>query len=147
MTSGTGKSSRVKSCRAGLLVLLAATTLVICSTGCRFAGTPKEEILRHGGTIEQLPDGGSSVNLTGPKITDIHLHAVAALTANHPEYGPLRRLDLSGSSVTDAGLKTLGSLNSLEMVDLNNTHVTDAGLEAFRLRAPNCRILKDESQE
>jgi len=87
------------------------------------------------------------VNLTGRKITDIHLHAVAALTANHPEYGPLRKLDISNSSVTDAGLKTLGSLNSLETVDLNGTDVTDTGLEAFQLSVPNCRILGGESHE
>ncbi len=48
----------------------------------------------------------------------------------------LQTLDLWGSKVTDAGLKELAGLKSLQTLELRNTQVTDAGLkELARLKS------------
>ena len=41
----------------------------------------------------------------------------------------LQSLDLSGTGVTDAGLRQLAGLNSLQSLYLGSTQVTDAGLK------------------
>jgi hypothetical protein len=42
--------------------------------------------------------------------------------------------------VTDAGLKELAGLKSLQALDLTFTKVTDAGLKELRQSLPHCRI-------
>ena len=56
-----------------------------------------------------------------------HLDGVA------PTIGRLTRLeelDLSGSDLTDAGVRSLAGLTRLETLDLSRTHITDAGLKS-----------------
>lgn len=52
--------------------------------------------------------------------------------------------DLSGSTVTDADLRTLDGLSELECLELQNTDVTDAGLESLsRLKGLKSLNLED----
>ncbi len=44
----------------------------------------------------------------------------------------LRQLTILGSSITDAGLKHLGTMTTLESLDLSGSKITDAGLEHFK---------------
>ena len=50
------------------------------------------------------------------------------------------RLDLDRTQITDAGLKELAKLLSLEELYLVNTQITDAGLAELKKALPNCRI-------
>ncbi len=49
-------------------------------------------------------------------------------------------VELSGASVTDAGLAHLAGLTNLEWLWLGDTQVTDAGVEALRKKLPKLRI-------
>jgi len=42
--------------------------------------------------------------------------------------------------VTDAGLKELAGLKSLQSLDLFITHVTDAGIKELQKALPGCQI-------
>lgn len=66
----------------------------------------------------------SEIQLNGPRVTDQTLDGARA-----PRNA--RALDLSGSRVTDAGLRHL-SAGPLEHLDLDETAVSDAGLAALR---------------
>ncbi|MEQ8789654.1 MAG: TIGR03000 domain-containing protein [Pirellulaceae bacterium] len=49
-------------------------------------------------------------------------------------------LDLSGTQITDAGLKHLHGLKHLKSLDLEDTQVTAAGVRAIKAELPDCRI-------
>ena len=49
--------------------------------------------------------------------------------AKLPDPGTAFGLSLNATNVTDAGLKELAGLKSLQALNLNNTQVTDAGLK------------------
>ena len=51
-------------------------------------------------------------------------------------------LSISGTKVTDAGLKELAGLTSLQTLVLNDTEVTDAGIAELRKALPDCRIIR-----
>ena len=51
-------------------------------------------------------------------------------------------LDLSFMRVTDAGLKELAGLKSLQVLDLSFTRVTDAGVAELQKALPNCHIIR-----
>ncbi len=53
-------------------------------------------------------------------------------------------LDLEGTLVTDAELKHLKELNSLQLVSVYNTNVTDEGAASLRKALPDCNLLLDE---
>jgi len=57
-----------------------------------------------------------------------------------PDPGHPFGLVLFGANVTDAGLKELAGLTSLERLDLVGTDVTDAGIEKLKRALPHCRI-------
>ena len=52
----------------------------------------------------------------------------------------LQTLDLDGTKVTDAGLKDLATLESLQALDVSGTKVTVAGVATFRQALPGCRV-------
>jgi internalin A len=52
----------------------------------------------------------------------------------------LQRLNLSGTQVTDAGLKELAGLISLQILHLDNTQVTNVGIDELRKALPGVRI-------
>ena len=68
---------------------------------------------------------------------DKALSYVAALSK--PE--ALRMLDLSGTQVTDEGLKKVEGLKGLETLDISNTDITDKGLKHLE-KLPNLRDLR-----
>jgi hypothetical protein len=53
----------------------------------------------------------------------------------------LRELALSGSRVSDAGLRQLHSIQSLRLVEVGRTRVTQAGVSALREALPACKVL------
>jgi len=55
----------------------------------------------------------------------------------------LEMLDLSSNrAITDAGLKELFGLTSLQSLSLAGTKVTDAGLKELKKALPECKIRK-----
>jgi Leucine-rich repeat (LRR) protein len=52
----------------------------------------------------------------------------------------LKRLDLEGCEITDAGLKPLKNLTQLETLDLRNTKVTAQGVKELQQALPHCEI-------
>ena len=52
----------------------------------------------------------------------------------------LQALDLSRTSLTEAGLKELAELKSLQSLDLGSTKVTAAGVAELQKALPQCRI-------
>ena len=53
---------------------------------------------------------------------------------------PVVKVDLSGTKITDAGLKVLKELKELRELDLNGTQVTDAGVKELKKALPRLRI-------
>ena len=56
----------------------------------------------------------------------------------------LQTLDLYHTEVTDAGLKELAGLKSLQALDLGETKVTDAGVHELQQTLPGCRITRSK---
>ena len=54
----------------------------------------------------------------------------------------LQALNLGDTQVTDAGLKELAGLKSLQLLDLDDTKVTEAGVAAWQKDLPACNILR-----
>lgn len=68
------------------------------------------------------------VRWTGPQVADIDLRYLSDRASS---FASLRRLDLSGTSITDDGLPLLGALGGLRQLDLSNTKISAAGLEVL----------------
>jgi hypothetical protein len=60
------------------------------------------------------------------------------------ELKSLQALDLSGTKVTDAGLKELKELENLQTLDLSGTKFTDAGVKEIQAARPGLRIAREE---
>src|SRR5205807_1684624 len=89
------------------------------------------------GTLPKLPDLGRGFGLS--------LYGTQVTDAGLKEIAGLKSLQslsLSGTQVTDAGLKELTSLKSLQLLNLGNTKVTDAGLKELRKALPNCNAYR-----
>ncbi len=86
------------------------------------------------GVLVKLPDPGAPFGLC--------LNLTKVTDAGLKELAGLKSLQalyLAGTQVTDAGLKELAGLKSLQILDLRGTKVTDAGLkELAGLRA--CKV-------
>src|SRR2546430_16028974 len=67
------------------------------------------------------------------KVDDSAAAAIAALKN-------LKTLDVSETSIGDAGLEKLRALAGLRGLYLTGSHVTAAGVEAFRKERPECRV-------
>jgi len=132
--------NQTKKVNAIMLLGIAVAMLSSCLLP-HSLGTPKEEIERKGGKIVLSPSGAVDVKLTDPQVGDVDLHSVVALCGNHSEYQVIRALDLSGSKVTDQGLKKLLELPSLEMLDVRHTKVTSPAVARFQERLPGCTVL------
>ncbi len=67
-----------------------------------------------------------------PKLTHLNVTMCAKVTdAGVKTIGglsSLQQLDLSGTQITDSGLENLKGLNNLQRLDLNETQISDAGL-------------------
>jgi hypothetical protein len=52
----------------------------------------------------------------------------------------LRKLKLSGTKINDAAILHLARLSSLEVLTLQSTHITNEGMQKLRLALPNCKV-------
>jgi hypothetical protein len=52
----------------------------------------------------------------------------------------LQTLDLSNTQVTDRGMKELAGMKDLEWLNLRSTEVTPAGVAALQKALPKCKI-------
>ena len=52
----------------------------------------------------------------------------------------LEQLRLSGTAVTDAAVKDLSGMKSLRMLDVGGSKISEAGLEALEKALPGCKI-------
>src|SRR5439155_23517457 len=79
----------------------------------------------------------TELNLSKTNVTDAHMERV-----NAPAVGNLlRKLDLSHTAITDAGLAKLDGLYILASLDLSGTKVTAAGVNSFKAgRANNPKV-------
>lgn len=66
-----------------------------------------------------------NASLRGKSLTDKELALLAPLATN------IQRLDLGGTSISDAGLSTVSAMVHLERLDLKRTAVSDNGLAHF----------------
>ncbi|QDU25225.1 hypothetical protein ETAA8_02880 [Anatilimnocola aggregata] len=88
------------------------------------------EIEALGGKVYPLPNGDADiVAMTGRKFGDEHLDLLLAIST-------VRRLNLDGSRVSDAGLEKLLKLPKLEEVSLLRTAVTQGAADALKDQHP-----------
>ena len=87
------------------------------------------------GYDEESPDRPiATVRLTGTEVTDAHLVHLKGLTS-------LENLDLRyWGNLTDAGLEHLKGLTGLRVLNLSGTKVTDEGVKKLQQALPNCKI-------
>ncbi|HEV3003975.1 MAG TPA: hypothetical protein VGX78_05910 [Pirellulales bacterium] len=78
--------------------------------------------------------------LTGVSFTPVS--ATDADMRNIAAIGTLESVCLDGSDVTDAGLAELKVLTNLTVLDLSGTNVTDDGIADFRRALPNCKTIR-----
>jgi len=77
-------------------------------------------------------------------VTVLYLMGTKITDAGLKELGSLNSITyliLSFTKITDAGLKELGSLTSLTELDLRYTKITASGLKKLRKALPHCNIL------
>lgn len=85
--------------------------------------------------IESLPEFGRLRKLDLSEIDFGDEAAAAVATLNN-----LRELRLTGTKVTDAGLMKLAPLSRLELLEVSRTSVTDEAIASFETTHPRCRI-------
>ena len=56
--------------------------------------------------------------------------------------GKLRRLDLQGCKITDAGVESLKALTSLTALGVKDTQLGDAALKQLQAALPRCKIAR-----
>jgi len=83
------------------------------------------------------PEGMADV-VPALQLTEWEAGVVRKLPAPKVPFG----LALVFAGVTDAGLKELAGLKSLQKLDLRRTQVTDAGLKELQKALPACQILR-----
>lgn len=81
-----------------------------------------------GDDFAQILETVVGIRWTGPTVADIDLKYLADRSAS---FASLRSLDLSETTITDAGLLGLASLAGLRRLDLSNTAITHQGLEVL----------------
>ena len=59
----------------------------------------------------------------------------------------LRRLNLRGTQISDAGLLRLSKLPDLQELDVSGTQVTDAGIQRFKKQRVDCVVIDDPDWE
>jgi hypothetical protein len=88
-----------------------------------------KEALTRGAQVFQLKADSGLVRVD--YLTGVSACTDEKLAALTPFKDQVAQLDLGRTSITDAGLKTIGGLTRLVHLDLRQTKVTDAGLESL----------------
>jgi hypothetical protein len=89
--------------------------------------------------------GTTLIQVKRPSFDDDDLKKVLELKPELERVGsPLTFLDLSGTSVTDRGIGTLATLDSLEYCFLDRTAITDTAIDAFT-PLPDLKVLSVQS--
>jgi hypothetical protein len=106
-----------------------------------FAGSSQyaeETLLKLGAVFTRLkPTKVSAVHFTAKAVTDNDVQYLTARRIGRE----LKSLDLSGQTgVTDAGVKYLRHLVTLQNLNLQGTGVSDEGIERLQKALPECRI-------
>jgi hypothetical protein len=78
-----------------------------------------------GDDFSQVAEKVNGIELHGPGVNDVTL---SWLGSHRTSLASLKSLDLSGSSITDAGLQHVAAFPALRELDLSRTGVTSAGL-------------------
>jgi hypothetical protein len=113
--------------RSRALAFFAATLLVLLS-GCGGAMSPEEKaaigkIQELGGKVTVV-NGGYRIELGNTPVVDKDLECIKDL-------GIVRRIDLTGTTITNAGLAHLEPLTDLEFLSLERTLVTRDAADKF----------------
>ncbi len=97
-----------------------------------------EEISKIGGDYGTSPLPGHPVNsirLQGPEFTDESIDVVL-------DYTEVERLDLSGSRVTDRGIRKLEEMQSLKVLIITNTQVSKRAASDLQKALPDLTIVR-----
>ena len=81
----------------------------------------------------------------GKPVVKVELTGTEVTDAGVKELAALKNLtnlNLSFTKVTDAGVKELAALKNLTTLDLGETKVTDAGVKELQKALPKCKIVK-----
>ena len=111
--------------------------LVLALTGRADEAAAVKAIKELGGTVER------DDKLPGKPVSAVDFlknTPTDAVLKELKELKSLQKLDLTATKVTDAGLKELKELNSLQWLYLYNTKVTAAGAEKLQKALPKLRI-------
>jgi len=113
----------------------AAILLLLALTGTSLRADQAEDkavrsVEKLGGTVQrgEMVVGDFVVDV----VTDVYLTGPRVTDAGLKELAALKTLqtlDLWGTKVTDVGLKELATLKTLQTLDLSDTQVTDVGLK------------------
>jgi len=127
------KMTRRKTIAAIAVLTLAGSLLVVVVTALR-AGEAENQAVQTveglGGEIRR--DNSLVGKLTGKPVLGVKLGTSGATDADLKKLTALKSLewlDLSSTQVTDAGLMELAALDFLRTLELGRTQVTDAGLK------------------
>lgn len=78
----------------------------------------------------------TELNLSGAAITDEQMKSLAS----RPATGPLLKLDISNTPVTDAGLLAFAELPLIFQITVTGSKVSPAGIESFRQKHPRNKL-------
>ena len=79
------------------------------------------------------------------KLTDLSLSGTGITDAGLKEVAKLqqlKRLSLINTKITDAGLKEIAKMQKLTTLFLDDTNITDAGVAEFKKALPKCAIVR-----
>ncbi|MBC8116704.1 MAG: protein kinase [Candidatus Saccharimonas sp.] len=97
---------------------------------------PRESPLTHEDLLPLANCSFDTLYAQGRKQADVLLQALPPRLAVYA-------YKLSGSDLTDEGLKRLHGISSLKNLDITNTHVTADGVKEFHTKNPHCEITSD----
>ena len=115
-----------------LVLAVVGLTLLLTSGGCQRPTPPTTEP-----GVDDVPTGTEDTAVAFVQ----KLGGRVARDDKAPGRGVVT-VYLSGTKVTDAGLKELAPLKNLTTLDLGATRVTDTGLKELQKALPNCKITR-----
>jgi internalin A len=92
--------------------------------------------------LRKLGDGKATALGRFPMLEflDLSWTGITDITVKRLKTAPIRKLSLTGTKITDEGLRHLAQINTLEMLGLYHTDVSDAGLRSLH-DLPKLRVL------